>query len=63
MKELWEKRYAEEEYAYGTEGNAFLIEKLSHLKPGKSYLYVRVKAEMQCTQPLLVGRLRLLIQR
>lgn len=35
MKELWEKRYAEEEYAYGTEGNTFLIEKLSHLKPGK----------------------------
>lgn len=35
MKELWEKRYAEEGYAYGTEGNAFLIEKLSHLKPGK----------------------------
>lgn len=35
MRELWEKRYAEEEYAYGTEGNAFLIEQLSQLKPGK----------------------------
>jgi SAM-dependent methyltransferase len=35
MTEFWNKRYATEEYAYGTEPNRFLKEKLVQLVPGK----------------------------
>lgn len=32
--ELWESRFGRKEYAYGTEPNVFLREKLEHLTPG-----------------------------
>jgi SAM-dependent methyltransferase len=35
MNEFWNKRYATEEYAYGTEPNLFYKEKLELLVPGK----------------------------
>jgi SAM-dependent methyltransferase len=35
MTEFWNERYATEEYAYGTEPNLFLKEKLEQLTPGK----------------------------
>ena len=35
MQAHWEKRYAEEAYAYGTDANEFLVEQLAHLKAGK----------------------------
>lgn len=35
MKELWNKRYSNEEYIYGKEPNEFLREELRKLKPGK----------------------------
>jgi hypothetical protein len=35
MANLWDERYASEEYIYGTEPNAFLKTCLSGLKPGK----------------------------
>jgi SAM-dependent methyltransferase len=38
MKEFWEKRYAEEQYAYGVHPNVFLKECLGEKKPGKLLL-------------------------
>lgn len=38
MKEMWNKRYSEEEYAYGLEPNEYLKAKLEELKPGKLFL-------------------------
>jgi SAM-dependent methyltransferase len=35
MKEFWNNRFSEAEYAYGTEPNAFIREQLLKLKPGK----------------------------
>jgi SAM-dependent methyltransferase len=35
MTEFWNERYASEEYAYGTEPNLFLKDKLEQLTPGK----------------------------
>lgn len=35
MSNKWDERYAGEDYAYGTEPNAFIKEQLLHLKPGK----------------------------
>lgn len=34
MKNFWDKRYASEEYVYGTEANDFFAEELKKLKPG-----------------------------
>jgi len=36
MIEMWNKRYADEAYAYGIEPNTFYKEQLSLLKPGKA---------------------------
>lgn len=38
MMEFWDKRYSEEEYAYGTEPNAFFKEQIDKLEPGKLLL-------------------------
>lgn len=38
LTKIWNKRYSEEDYAYGTEPNEFLREKLNDLKP-KSILF------------------------
>jgi SAM-dependent methyltransferase len=38
MKEFWEARYAESGYAYGTEPNVYLKEKLSTIKPAGKLL-------------------------
>lgn len=38
MKEFWNQRYAEKDFAYGTDPNEFFAEKLSLLKPGKILL-------------------------
>ena len=38
MKEMWNQRYAGEEYAYGTLPNQFFKEKLEGLHPGKLLL-------------------------
>jgi len=35
MQNQWDERYANPEYIYGTEPNAFLKEKLAALKPGR----------------------------
>lgn len=35
MKHMWDERYAQEEFAYGTAPNNFIKEQLSKLKPGK----------------------------
>jgi len=35
MNNFWNERYAAEDYAYGTEPNAFLKEQLQQLQPGK----------------------------
>lgn len=38
MKEMWDKRYAGNEYAYGVQPNDFFKEKIKGLKPGKILL-------------------------
>lgn len=38
MANMWDERYAGEEYFYGTEPNAFLVAHLHRLKPGMSCL-------------------------
>lgn len=38
MKEMWDQRYAGEEYVYGTDPNPFFQEYLEGLKPGKLLL-------------------------
>ena len=38
MKGFWDERYAEEEFAYGIEPNAFFGEELKKLTPGKILL-------------------------
>ena len=38
MKEMWNQRYAGEEYAYGTLPNLFFREKIMGLKPGRLLL-------------------------
>ncbi len=38
MKDMWNARYSEPEYAYGTEPNAFFREILSTLRPGRILL-------------------------
>lgn len=38
MKDFWEQRYAEEDYAYGTDPNAFFAEQLALLPPGRLLL-------------------------
>jgi SAM-dependent methyltransferase len=38
MKEMWEERYAEEVYAYGTEPNEFFKKSLETLGPGRILL-------------------------
>lgn len=38
MKEFWNERYAETDYAYGTRPNMFLSEQLRTLQPGRLYL-------------------------
>lgn len=38
MKEFWEERYADEQYAYGEEPNQFFKEQLALLKPGRILL-------------------------
>ncbi len=35
MRELWESRYAEEEYAYGVKPNEFFKQEIDKLEPGK----------------------------
>ena len=35
-KDFWNSRYSEQEFAYGTEPNAFLIERLEKVKSGKA---------------------------
>ncbi len=40
MKDFWDKRYAEEEYAYGTTPNDFLVAQKAHLRPGMSALSI-----------------------
>lgn len=35
MSKIWNQRYAQEEYVYGTEPNEFLKQELSKLQPGK----------------------------
>jgi 2-polyprenyl-3-methyl-5-hydroxy-6-metoxy-1,4-benzoquinol methylase len=37
-KEMWDQRYSEKEYAYGTEPNSFFKEQISLLKAGKLLL-------------------------
>ena len=34
MKEMWDQRFASEEYAYGTQPNLYFKEKLTGLEPG-----------------------------
>ena len=38
MKDFWNQRYAEEEYAYGTEPNAFFKAQLDQRTPGRLLL-------------------------
>ena len=38
MKDIWDKRYASDEYVYGIHPNIFLKEKLKDVKPGKILL-------------------------
>jgi SAM-dependent methyltransferase len=38
MKDFWNQRYSETQYAYGTEANTFLRQSLEHLNPGKLFL-------------------------
>lgn len=38
MKEMWDKRYGSEEFAYGVEPNEYFKEKIGGLKPGKILL-------------------------
>ena len=38
MKEFWDERYAEKEFAYGSNPNEFLVEKLISLQPGRILL-------------------------
>ena len=38
MKEFWEIRYAEKQYAYGENPNVYFKEQLDKLKPGKILL-------------------------
>ena len=38
MEEMWNKRYAEKNYVYGTTPNEYFKEKLTHYKPGKILL-------------------------
>ena len=38
MKDFWNQRYSEAQYAYGTEPNAFLRRTLEQLKPGRLFL-------------------------
>lgn len=35
MKEFWNRRYREKEFAYGIEPNEFLKEQLAQLPPGR----------------------------
>ena len=37
MKEMWEERFAKEEYVYGTEPNNFFKTEIDKLKPGKAF--------------------------
>ncbi len=36
MKEVWNERYAMDEYVYGTDPNDFLLQQIKLLKPGKA---------------------------
>jgi SAM-dependent methyltransferase len=38
MKEMWDQRFAGEEYAYGIQPNVFFKEKITGLKPGRLLL-------------------------
>lgn len=38
MEEIWNRRYADKNYAYGTTPNEYFREKLSLYKPGKILL-------------------------
>jgi hypothetical protein len=38
MKEFWNERYANEEYAYGEEPNEFFKQELARLQPGRILL-------------------------
>ena len=38
MKQIWNKRYASNEYAYGIEPNVFFKEKIDNMKPGRILL-------------------------
>ncbi len=38
MKQIWDKRYASNEYAYGIQPNVFFKEKIDKMKPGKILL-------------------------
>jgi SAM-dependent methyltransferase len=38
MKSFWNQRYAQDEYAYGTEPNSFFKKELDQLKPAKLFL-------------------------
>lgn len=38
MKEFWNQRYSEKEFAYGTKPNEFFAENLTQFKPGRLFL-------------------------
>jgi len=38
MKQIWDKRYASNEYAYGIQPNVFFKEKIDKMKPGRILL-------------------------
>lgn len=40
MRDFWESRYAEPQFAYGTEPNEFLVEQASRLRPNSRVLVV-----------------------
>ncbi len=40
MKSMWDERYAQDDYLFGTEPNAFLVSQRELLKPGMSCLAV-----------------------
>ena len=49
--QMWNQRYSEQSYAYGTAPNAFIKASLDSKEPGKSYSQLKVKEEMPCMPP------------
>lgn len=55
MKEFWDNRYAETEFAYGEVPNKFFKKELDKLIQGKYYFQLMEKVEILFMQPKIIG--------